>query len=268
MEEGKDVKDSTAAISRVPLTKTASKQYREDETEEDRFHNALLELKDLRSQLHHAADYCETAFSKAEQKRMVLEGTKSYICEAIVAVVDHLGNVSSKIENSFLANTVVVQTEQRIDCLKQRLLACQQYAISLELSSMQLYIKFPRHHQHYVSPVTQGTGKSSDLSRTEETDSKALEIPVMKDLSSLMAQSPRNHVSNQFIPTRNLILSGAELAKAVPVLEGPFILSKPSKLSFNCKSEDLYLLGEVSQRKKHMQVNNFLSFLRVSKRKA
>lgn len=49
----------------------------------------------------------------------ILEGTKSYICEAIVAVVDHLGNVSSKLEQSLLANTAVVQTERRIDCLKQ-----------------------------------------------------------------------------------------------------------------------------------------------------
>ncbi|RWW21738.1 hypothetical protein BHE74_00022393 [Ensete ventricosum] len=159
MEKGKDTRDSTAAISTVPLTKTPSKQSGEDECEEDRFHNALLvlnlcskELKDLRSQLYHAADYCETAFSKAEQKKMILEGTKSYICEAIVAVVDHLGNVSSKLEQSLLANTAVGQTEQRIDCLKQRLLTCQQYAVSLELSSMQLSLKFPRHHEHYVSP--------------------------------------------------------------------------------------------------------------------
>ncbi|RWV87193.1 hypothetical protein GW17_00050839 [Ensete ventricosum] len=135
---------------RVPFTKAPSTRYREEEG----FHRALLELKDLRSQLHHAADYCETAFSKAEHKKMILEGTKSYICDAMVAVVDHLGNVSSKLEQSLFANAVIVQTEQRIDCLKQRLLTCQHYAISLELSNMQLSIKFPRQHQHYVSPGT------------------------------------------------------------------------------------------------------------------
>lgn len=46
-------------------------------------------------------------------------GTKSYIREAIVAVVDHLGNVSSKIEQNLLSETLVKQNEQRIECLKQ-----------------------------------------------------------------------------------------------------------------------------------------------------
>ncbi|KAG6518365.1 hypothetical protein ZIOFF_021840 [Zingiber officinale] len=80
---------------------------------------SLQELKDLRSQLHHAVEHCERAFPSTQQKKMILEGTKSYICEAVVAIVDHLGTVSSKLEQSLLANAVVKQTEQRIGCLKQ-----------------------------------------------------------------------------------------------------------------------------------------------------
>ncbi|KAG6489782.1 hypothetical protein ZIOFF_051061 [Zingiber officinale] len=52
-------------------------------------------------------------------RTLILEGTKSYICEAVVAIVDHLGTVSSKLEQSLLANAMVKQTEQRIGCLKQ-----------------------------------------------------------------------------------------------------------------------------------------------------
>ncbi|CAD5166849.1 unnamed protein product [Musa acuminata subsp. malaccensis] len=262
MEEGKDTKESTTVISKVPST-----QYREDESEEERFHHALLELKDLRSQLHHAADYCETAFSKSEHKKMILEGTKSYICEAMVAVVDHLGNVSSKLEQSPLANAVVVQTEQRIDCLKQRLLTCQHYATSLELASMQLSIKFPRQHQHYVSPAAQCIGKSSDdLSRlTEGTNSQPSEVPITKDHSSVMEHFLGSQAGTHFMPASNGTIS--ELAKAVPVLEGPSILSKPSNSSFSCKSEDLYMLEGVNQKKKPLQIDNFLSFLRFNKRK-
>ncbi|XP_074566116.1 putative protein ABIL5 isoform X2 [Curcuma longa] len=151
MEEGKDVEHATAG-SVMPLPKSPSTQYEANEREEEGFHNALLELKDLRSQLHHAAEHCERAFSIAQQKKMILEGTKSYICEAVVAIVDHLGTVSSKLEQSLLANAVVKQTEQRIGCLKQRILAGQEYAMRLEMCSMQPNIKFPRHHQHYVSP--------------------------------------------------------------------------------------------------------------------
>ncbi|XP_042401242.1 ras-related protein RABH1c-like [Zingiber officinale] len=115
MEEGKDVEHSRATASSVmPLPKSPSTQYEENGREEEGFHNALLELKDLRSQLHHAAEHCERAFSSAQQKKMILEGTKSYICEAVVAIVDHLGTVSSKLEQSLLANAVVKQTEQGI----------------------------------------------------------------------------------------------------------------------------------------------------------
>ncbi|KAG6472304.1 hypothetical protein ZIOFF_069764 [Zingiber officinale] len=124
MEEGKDVEHSRATASSVmPLLKSPSTQYEENGREEEGFHNALLELKDLRSQLHHAAEHCERAFSSAQQKKMILEGTKSYICEAVVAIVDHLGTVSSKLEQSLLANAVVKQTEQGIGCLKQMVIA-------------------------------------------------------------------------------------------------------------------------------------------------
>ncbi|KAG6487502.1 hypothetical protein ZIOFF_056088 [Zingiber officinale] len=122
----------------MPLPKSPSTQYEENGREEEGFHNALLELKDLRSQLHHAAEHCKRAFSSAQQKKMILEGTKSYICEAVVAIVDHLGTVSSKLEQSLLANVVVKQTEQGIGCLKQE---AQSYAQENGLFFMETFAK-------------------------------------------------------------------------------------------------------------------------------
>ncbi|KAF8766260.1 hypothetical protein HU200_007772 [Digitaria exilis] len=79
----------------------------------------VQELKDLRSQLHEAADCCEKAFIKTEKKKMILEGTKSYICDAVVAVIDHLGTVSSKLEHKLQEKTDVSQAERKINFLKQ-----------------------------------------------------------------------------------------------------------------------------------------------------
>ncbi|XP_039138072.1 probable protein ABIL5 [Dioscorea cayenensis subsp. rotundata] len=68
----------------------------------DDLKKSLQELKELRSQLHNAADHCETLFLKAKQKKIVMENTKSYLCQAIVTVIDHLGTVSSKLEQRML----------------------------------------------------------------------------------------------------------------------------------------------------------------------
>ncbi|OEL22455.1 putative protein ABIL5 [Dichanthelium oligosanthes] len=83
------------------------------------FDGALRELKDLRSQLHEAADCCEKAFRNTEKKKLILEGTKSYICDAVVAVIDHLGTVSSNLEHKLQEKTDVTQIERKINFLKQ-----------------------------------------------------------------------------------------------------------------------------------------------------
>ncbi|KAF9617992.1 hypothetical protein IFM89_039307 [Coptis chinensis] len=84
-----------------------------------RFGKSLLELKDLSSQLHCAANYCEMSFLKSTEKKMVLENTKEYICRALVTVVDHLGSVSANLEGQFLANKQFSDTECRMSCLQQ-----------------------------------------------------------------------------------------------------------------------------------------------------
>ncbi|KAK8513819.1 hypothetical protein V6N13_002534 [Hibiscus sabdariffa] len=84
-----------------------------------RFDKSLQELRDLRSQLHYAADYCETTFSNSEEKETVLENTKEYICKAVVTFVDHLGNVSANLNHSISQTDSFSEAELRINCLQQ-----------------------------------------------------------------------------------------------------------------------------------------------------
>ncbi|KAH1241115.1 Protein ABIL1 [Glycine max] len=87
----------------------------ETEVEENmHFHKSLQELRELQSQLHHAADYCETTFLKSEAKRDVLENTKEYICRVMVTVVDHLGNVSANLDGLISQTNAFSEAESKI----------------------------------------------------------------------------------------------------------------------------------------------------------
>lgn len=83
------------------------------------FEISLKELKDLRSQLLYAADYCETTFVKSQNKKAVVENTKEYICRAVVTLVDHLGNVSANLNHCVAKTDEFSKVERRMDCLKQ-----------------------------------------------------------------------------------------------------------------------------------------------------
>ncbi|KAF7813847.1 putative protein ABIL5 [Senna tora] len=111
----------------------------------------MQELRALQSQLHNAADYCETAFLKGKEKKNVLENTKEYICRAVVTVVDHLGNVSANLECLISQTNAFSEAEIRINCLKQRLLSCEQYAHKLALTRVQWSENLPRFHSRYLS---------------------------------------------------------------------------------------------------------------------
>ncbi|PIA64941.1 hypothetical protein AQUCO_00100422v1 [Aquilegia coerulea] len=119
--------------------------------ENARFDKSLLELKDLSSQLHYAAKYCETSFLKSQEKKMVMENTKEYICRALVTVVDHLGSVSANLEGQLLGKQQVFDSEHKMVCLQQRLLTCQEYAQKLTLCRLCRSDNFQRHHTRYIS---------------------------------------------------------------------------------------------------------------------
>ncbi|KAK4344261.1 hypothetical protein RND71_037355 [Anisodus tanguticus] len=151
---------------------SSPKKYTEAETDDStKFNSSLQELKDLCSQLHHAADYCEKAFVKAEEKRDVVENTKEYLCRAVVTVVDHLGNVSSKLECRISTIDTASETELRIDGLTQRLATCQQYSHKLALTRLCWNTDLATYHRRYISPPTH------DLRRMEEI-SRGFNIPI------------------------------------------------------------------------------------------
>ncbi|KAI5662822.1 hypothetical protein M9H77_22145 [Catharanthus roseus] len=102
-------------------SKPSADEIQEAETDnETKFGKSLMELKDLCSQLHHAANYCEATFLNAKEKRAsVVENTKEYLCRAVVTVVDHLGSVSANLECRISKTNSFSDAELRIDSLKQ-----------------------------------------------------------------------------------------------------------------------------------------------------
>ncbi|KAA8534962.1 hypothetical protein F0562_029965 [Nyssa sinensis] len=130
-----------------------------------RFDNSLQELRDLCSQLHYAADYCETAFLNAKQKKAVMDNTREYIRRAVVTVVDHLGSVSDNLDYQLSNNNAISETGLRIDCLKQRFFTCQQYSQKLSLARQCLNKNLPRYHPRYISPPIPSPEKSNEVLR-------------------------------------------------------------------------------------------------------
>ncbi|KAH7685735.1 ABI family protein [Dioscorea alata] len=197
-------------------------------SEADRLKESLQELKELRSQLHNAADHCETLFLKAKQKKIVMENTKSYLCQAIVTVIDHLGTVSSKLEQRLHESNKVSQIEQRIDCLRQRALTCQQYSVDFDLSTFQWSSKFHEHYGHYTSsPYADDHTHTTDFKFGKE------------------------------------ILKGTKLFVPVPFIQGS---SNPFSPLFETQSVEDHLKGISNQKKKPVQKNSLYSALRRSKR--
>ncbi|XP_054782300.1 probable protein ABIL5 isoform X2 [Prosopis cineraria] len=193
---------------------TAPKPYSletpEAEVEESiNFDKSLQELRELRSQLHHAADYCETAFLKGKEKTHVVENTKEYLCRAVVTVIDHLGNVSANLECLISQTDAFSEAELRINSLKQRLLSCEQYADKLALTNMQWSEKLPRFHSRYLSSTPtldkSSSEKSSDSEGTLPCETKTKDVTetmeplVVCPQKSLQAQNKNGSCSRWFV---------------------------------------------------------------------
>ncbi|XP_027175265.1 protein ABIL1-like isoform X2 [Coffea eugenioides] len=150
-------------------SKSLAAENQEAETDEGtQFEKSLLELKDLCSHLRRAANYCETSFSNAKEKRTVVENTKEYISRAVVTVVDHLGSVSANLECRLLNTNSVSETELRIDSLKERIGTWEKYSHLLALRSHCWNADFPRYHCRYILPPSPG------LQRTNTTVSRQI----------------------------------------------------------------------------------------------
>ncbi|KAI9119080.1 hypothetical protein K1719_009755 [Acacia pycnantha] len=166
-----------------PVSKPSSSPFGTPEAEVEEsinFDKSLQALRELRSQLHHAADYCETDFLKAKEKSQVVQSTKEYLCRTVVTVIDHLGNVSANLDCLISQTNAFSDAELRINSLKQRLLSCEQYADKLALSNMRWSEKLPRLHSHYLSsPATfekSSSEKSSDSEATVPWNAKTKNV--------------------------------------------------------------------------------------------
>ncbi|GAB2299980.1 hypothetical protein Dimus_034026 [Dionaea muscipula] len=84
------------------------------------FADSLKGLKNLRTQLYSAAEYCELSYTNDEKKQIVVDILKDYAIKALVNTVDHLGSVSYKVNDLLDEKVVEVSgTEFRVSCIKQ-----------------------------------------------------------------------------------------------------------------------------------------------------
>ncbi|XVE70432.1 hypothetical protein DITRI_Ditri10aG0072300 [Diplodiscus trichospermus] len=255
------------------ITEIFSPPTKEDDSDE-RFHfdKSLQELRDLRSQLHYAADYCETTFLNSEEKKVVVENTKEYICKAVVTFVDHMGNVSANINQCISKTNAFSEAELRIDCLKQRVLSCKQFAHKLALSRVEWNPKFPRHHRRYLSAPTMATvDKPNEESRVFTAPSPAklidkheLDTEGVPLFFFTCTDKPSLSRSRSLKSNFNECDSDSTL---VPVHDGLSVLSKDSNPIFHFQQGNKKH-GRKSFYRKPFQSVDILSFIRRTRRSA
>ncbi|KAA3490102.1 putative protein ABIL5 isoform X1 [Gossypium australe] len=210
-----------------------------------RFDKSLQELRDLRSQLHYAADYCETTFSNSEEKKTVVENTKEYLCKAVVTFVDHLGN---------------------------RLLSCQQFAHKLALTRVKWNPILPRHNRRYLSaPTLAAVEKSNENPRApisaipgklvnkHELDTEGVPLffftctdkPLLSKSPSLKSNCDESDFDSTLVPVR----------------DGFSMLSKGSNPTFHFQQGNKKH-GRKSLYRKSLPSADILSFIRRARRSA
>ncbi|XP_031258689.1 probable protein ABIL5 [Pistacia vera] len=253
------------------LLELSAFQNQEAHSEEDfRFENSLKELRDLRSQLHYAADYCETTFLKVKETKDAVENTKEYICRALVTVVDHLGSVSSNLEHCISDTNDFAEAELRISTLKQRLLSCEQYAHKLALNKVRWNPALPNYHRRYLSAPITNVVKSNEDSRdlkfpraakvTFKQESDIKEVPLFihtyTDKLSPVTNPPTKTATENSDPNTALVL---------PVRDGFSILSKGPNPTFHFQlGSPKY--GRKSLHRKSSQSAEIMSLIRRIKR--
>ncbi|KAM7512842.1 hypothetical protein LguiB_011717 [Lonicera macranthoides] len=256
-------------------SKSSVKEHPEDELKDaTRFGQSLQELKDLRSQLHHAADYCEAIFLNAKQKQEVVENTKEYVCRAIVTVVDHLGSVSANLEYEFSKTNTVSDAELRINCLKQKISTCEEYSRKQVLRKVCWKANFPRYHPRYISLPDPNFQRSNEVQRklSPRVGAKSainkLEFEAEEEVPLFFytcnyQPSLLNNMKNS-----SMEISGEKRnsfsAAVLPVRHGISSLRNPQNPSFHF--QETRKLRRHMLHWKSMQNNDFVSLFRRSKR--
>ncbi|XP_059431790.1 probable protein ABIL5 isoform X1 [Corylus avellana] len=257
---------------------SSSFQSLEDESDHQditRFDKSLQELRHLRAQLHYAADYSETTFLNAKDKKMwlalsltpctyfaicsVMENTKEYICRAVVSVVDHLGTVSTSLNFCISQTNAFSEAELRINCLKQRLLVCEQYAHKLALTQLRWSENLTRHHRRYLSKPTANVEKACEGSR--DTDDKTGGGFI--DQHELVREQEIPLFLYTYTQKPSLEKGNRDLAVVLPVRDGLSVLSKRS-INPTFHFQVTQKIGR--HRRSSVQRGDILSFIRRAKR--
>ncbi|XP_010519709.1 PREDICTED: probable protein ABIL5 isoform X2 [Tarenaya hassleriana] len=84
----------------------------------------------------------------------MVENTKEYICRALVTLVDHLGNVSSKLDRLISIPNHFSDVELRIHCLQQRIMSSQQHVQKLAMYKLRWRENLPIYQTCYLPTVT------------------------------------------------------------------------------------------------------------------
>lgn len=232
----------------------------EAEVEETmRFDKSLQELRELRSQIHKAAEYCETTFSKSEEKSDMLENTKEYICKSMVTVVDHLGNVSANLNGLISHTNAFSEAELRIQCLHQRLLSCEQYARKLALAKVKWNENPPRFHSRYLSP-TPPLERSSSKKVVRDSESQVPLKTEDEDLPLFMYTHNKPPAQNMK-PTTATANGHNNLAMVAPVKDSLSLLTKVPNSKFHFQSNH-----KVGRHRRSLNGSDILWLLRRSKR--
>ncbi|XP_059431791.1 probable protein ABIL5 isoform X2 [Corylus avellana] len=241
---------------------SSSFQSLEDESDHQditRFDKSLQELRHLRAQLHYAADYSETTFLNAKDKKIVMENTKEYICRAVVSVVDHLGTVSTSLNFCISQTNAFSEAELRINCLKQRLLVCEQYAHKLALTQLRWSENLTRHHRRYLSKPTANVEKACEGSR--DTDDKTGGGFI--DQHELVREQEIPLFLYTYTQKPSLEKGNRDLAVVLPVRDGLSVLSKRS-INPTFHFQVTQKIGR--HRRSSVQRGDILSFIRRAKR--
>lgn len=240
-----------------------------DESEDVvRFDKSLQELKDLRSQLHFAADYCESTFSNAEEKKIIVDNTKEYICKAMVTVVDHLGNVSTNLNCRISNACEFSNTELRINCLKQRLVLCEEYVNKLALAGVHWNAVLPRHSPRYLLTSIKNVERSKEVKR--DSENQTLEVGENQAFKTeeglqlfLCAHTKKPSLAKNLTAQADGKKTDAN-SPIVPISDGLSRLAKSSNPTFNFQGAPK--LGRNAPNRKSAHSSDILSLIRRLRR--
>ncbi|CAL0312488.1 unnamed protein product [Lupinus luteus] len=251
----------------VTFKSTDDKPADEAEVEESMgFEKYIQELKELRSQLHNAADYCESTFMESQDKKTeVLESTKEYICKSVVTVIDHLGNVSANFEGLISQTNAFSEAELRIQCLKQRLLSCEHYAHEFTLAKMQFSHNLARLHSRYLSSTPtldrSSSGKPRDSESQIPSKMKDKHVQATHDDLPLFMYTDKPHPIQNLKPTTATVKGHNTFPTVVPVGDDLSVLTKVPNATFQFQSAQ-----KVGHHRRSLHGRDILWLMRRTKR--